>query len=150
MAVQTAEKAGGKVLEVKVTGKLTAKDYKHFVPELEGLIQQHGKISVLFEMADFHGWEMGALWEDIKFDAKHFADIERLAMVGEKRWQKGMAATPTILNAASELPAQLLIVGTRGRTGLSRIALGSVAEAVVRTAPCSVLTVRLVRAILNR
>jgi nucleotide-binding universal stress UspA family protein len=53
-------------------------------------------------------------------------------------------ATSAILSAASELPAQLLVVGTHGRTGLSRImALGSVAEAVVRAAPCSVLTVRL-------
>jgi nucleotide-binding universal stress UspA family protein len=54
------------------------------------------------------------------------------------------AAAPAILSAASELPTQLLVVGTHGRTGLSRIALGSVAEAVVRAAPCSVLTVRLV------
>ena len=51
-------------------------------------------------------------------------------------------AASAILNAASELPAQLLVVGTHGRTGLSRVALGSVAEAVVRAAPCSVLTVR--------
>jgi nucleotide-binding universal stress UspA family protein len=51
-------------------------------------------------------------------------------------------AAAAILSAASELPAQLLVVGTHGRTGLSRIALGSVAEAVVRAAPCSVLTVR--------
>jgi len=55
----------------------------------------------------------------------------------------GPAAT-AIVSAASELPAQLLVVGTHGRTGLSRIALGSVAEAVVRAASCSVLTVRLV------
>jgi universal stress protein A len=56
----------------------------------------------------------------------------------------GLAAS-VILNAASELPAQLLVVGTHGRTGLSRmIALGSVAEAVVRAAPCSVLVIRLV------
>lgn len=53
-------------------------------------------------------------------------------------------AAPAILSAASVLPAQLLVVGTHGRTGLSRlIALGSVAEAVVRAAPCSVLIVRL-------
>jgi nucleotide-binding universal stress UspA family protein len=53
-------------------------------------------------------------------------------------------AAPAILSAAAKLPAQLLVVGTHGRTGLSRlIALGSVAEAVVRAAPCSVLVVRL-------
>lgn len=54
-------------------------------------------------------------------------------------------AGPAILSAASELPAQLIVVGTHGRTGLSHVALGSVAEAVVRAAPCSVLTVRLVQ-----
>jgi nucleotide-binding universal stress UspA family protein len=56
----------------------------------------------------------------------------------------GLAA-PAILSAASEMPAQLIVVGTHGRTGLSRIvALGSVAESVVRAAPCSVLIVPLV------
>jgi universal stress protein A len=53
-------------------------------------------------------------------------------------------AAPAILSAASELPAQLIVMGTHGRTGLSRIiALGSVAETVVRAAPCSVLVARL-------
>ena len=42
-------------------------------------------------MTDFHGWQVGALWEDIKFDAKHFRDIERLALVGDRQWEKGMA-----------------------------------------------------------
>ena len=54
-------------------------------------------------------------------------------------------AASTILSAASELQAELLVVGTHGRTGLSRIALGSVAEAVVRAAPCSVLTIPFVQ-----
>jgi nucleotide-binding universal stress UspA family protein len=52
------------------------------------------------------------------------------------------SAAAAILSAASELPAELVVVGSHGRTGLNRVALGSVAEAVVRAAPCSVLTVR--------
>jgi nucleotide-binding universal stress UspA family protein len=47
-----------------------------------------------------------------------------------------------ILDAARLLPAALIVVGTRGRTGLARLALGSVAEAVLAKAPCSVLVVR--------
>lgn len=90
--VNLKEKNGGKVLEVQVSNKLSARDYKIFVPEFERLVTQHGKISVLFEMIDFHGWEAGALWDDIKFDMKHFSDIERLAMVGDKKWEKGMSA----------------------------------------------------------
>ena len=31
---------------------------------------------MLVEMHDFHGWTAGAIWEDIRFDAKHFTDIE--------------------------------------------------------------------------
>jgi hypothetical protein len=67
-------------------------DYEHFASKFERLIRQHGNPRVLFDMTGFHGWEGGVLWEDIKFEIKRFADIERLAMVGEKKWQHGMAA----------------------------------------------------------
>ncbi len=43
---------------------------------------------------------------------------------------------------AREIGADLVVMGTHGRRGLTRLLLGSVAEAVVRTAPCSVLAVR--------
>ncbi|CAN5855487.1 hypothetical protein BH11MYX2_BH11MYX2_26680 [soil metagenome] len=43
---------------------------------------------------------------------------------------------------ASSLRADLVVVGTEGRTGIARMALGSVAEKVVRHAGCSVLVVR--------
>jgi hypothetical protein len=92
MSVELHEEAGGKCLLVKLSGKLTKEDYQHFVPEFERLVQREGKLRVLVRMHDFHGWTMGALWEDIKFDLKHFADIERLALVGERKWEAGMAA----------------------------------------------------------
>jgi hypothetical protein len=91
MAARLTEKNGGTVLDVAVTGKLTHSDYERFIPAFERLAKQHGKIRVLFEMTDFHGWEAAALWDDIKFDLKHFADIERLAIVGDKQWEKGMS-----------------------------------------------------------
>lgn len=91
MSIQLKEENGGKLLNVHVSGKLVKADYTHFVPEFERLVKLHGKLNVLFDMTGFHGWDMGALWEDIKFDVKHFADIERLAVVGDKKWQEGMA-----------------------------------------------------------
>ncbi len=48
-----------------------------------------------------------------------------------------------IINAATEVHADIIVLGTHGRTGLSHIVMGSVAEKVVRTAPCPVLTVRM-------
>jgi len=81
----------GRVLEVHIRGKITAADYEHFGPTVERLVKQHGKIRMLIEMHDFHGWTAGALCQDIKFDARHFNDIERIAMVGETKWQHGMS-----------------------------------------------------------
>lgn len=51
-------------------------------------------------------------------------------------------ARDVILQTAEELGADLIVMGTHGRRGISRALLGSVAEMVVRTAPVPVLTVR--------
>ena len=51
------------------------------------------------------------------------------------------AAATAIVNEAKTQGADLIIMGTRGLTGLKHVALGSVADRVVRTAPCPVLTV---------
>jgi len=47
-----------------------------------------------------------------------------------------------ILRAAREFPADLIVIGTHGRTGVEHVLFGSTAEKVVRLAPCPVLTVR--------
>ena len=47
-----------------------------------------------------------------------------------------------IVRFAQQLPADIIIMGTHGRAGMSHLLLGSVAEKVVRRAPCPVLTVR--------
>jgi universal stress protein A len=51
-------------------------------------------------------------------------------------------AARAIVRAARTRHADLLVLGTHGRTGVQRMLLGSIAERVVRTAPCPVLTVR--------
>jgi universal stress protein A len=47
-----------------------------------------------------------------------------------------------IVEVAEEEEADLIVLTTHGRTGLSHLIMGSVAEKVVRTAPCPVLTIR--------
>ena len=47
-----------------------------------------------------------------------------------------------IIGLARQLPADVIVLGTHGRTGLPRLLMGSVAEVVVRRAPCLVLTVK--------
>jgi hypothetical protein len=84
------EEVHGKVMELDLHGKLGREDYARFVPETEKMIREHGKLRLLVTMHDFHGWDPGALWEDVKWNAKHFNHIERLAVVGEKTWHKWM------------------------------------------------------------
>jgi hypothetical protein len=91
MSIQVNEENGGNVLVLHVSGKLVAEDYEQFVPEFERLARQHGKIRLLFDVTDFPGWNAGALWEDTRFANDQFFDIAKLAMVGERTCQRGMA-----------------------------------------------------------
>ncbi len=60
--------------------------------------------------------------------------IETQVVMGDPVWE--------ICHAATREHADLIVMGSRGRTGLSHVLLGSVAERVVRHAPCPVLVVR--------
>lgn len=81
----------GRVLEVELHGKLQRSDFDRVGPQVDRLIRKFGKIRILVAMRDFEGWDVGALWEDLKWEARHFNDVERLAIVGEESWQKWMA-----------------------------------------------------------
>ena len=54
----------------------------------------------------------------------------------------GGSAAPEIVRFATDRDIDMIVVGTHGRGGLAHVLLGSVAEKVVRKAPCPVLTVR--------
>lgn len=85
------------------------------------------------------------------WDGVHEAAVARLAE-GLKRVEaaglKGTThlatgpAADAIVDAAENARADLIVMGTRGLTGLKHVLLGSVAEWTIRTAPCPVLTVR--------
>jgi nucleotide-binding universal stress UspA family protein len=73
-------------------------------------------------------------------------DLERLQppdpQLGfERRLEEGDPVTE-ILRVAAEAGADLIVMGTHGKTGLRHVLMGSVAEQVVRKAPCPVLTLR--------
>ena len=77
-------------------------------------------------------------------DALRAALEQAMAQVGAHGEARVLDGSPAgqIVTAAEDLGAELLVIGTRGRTGLARLALGNVAERVVRGAKCSVLAVR--------
>lgn len=85
--------------------------------------------------------DLMAAFEQRLLAAKHVAEAAGARNVQTKLLMGPVATEITDYAAARGL--DLIAIGTHGRTGLSRFLLGSVAEKVVRTAPCPVLVARL-------
>jgi nucleotide-binding universal stress UspA family protein len=78
--------------------------------------------------------------QELDVALRRFRSPDRAVRV-EYRLAEGDPARE-ILHLAGESPPTLIVMGTHGRTGLGRLLLGSVAEQVLRRAPCPVVTVR--------
>jgi nucleotide-binding universal stress UspA family protein len=72
---------------------------------------------------------------------KDFRDRLSLPPSTQEFVETGLPAA-TIVKKAKEWPADIIVVASHGRSGVPRALLGSVAEEVMRTAPCPVLVVR--------
>lgn len=108
----------------------------HVVPPPVGMVAVMGSADLaanLTETLDRTRKELEATCTDL---AKGLAD----RVFGHVRTGR---PSKEIAEVAKQIDADLVVVGTHGRTGLSRALLGSVAEEVVRHAPCDVLTIRL-------
>ncbi len=81
-----------RIVAVKVIGKLNDKDLEEFTALLERLIAEHGPLSLLIELENFHGWEADAAWTAFMFMTKHEDDFKHIAIIGEKRWEHWMTA----------------------------------------------------------
>lgn len=88
--IEILNQTSGNVIATIAREKLTETDYNKLLPLLNNIIKQHKKIRWYFEMENFDGWKMKALWEDVKFDVRHLNDFSKIAMVGEKKWEKVM------------------------------------------------------------
>lgn len=78
---------------------------------------------------------------DAALEQLHRIKPRDAAIAVEHLLAEGIPAT-AILQVAQERHCDLIVMGTHGRTGLSRLLIGSVAEQVVRNATCPVLTIK--------
>jgi universal stress protein A len=85
-------------------------------------------------------YEVQARWAEERL-AERAAALTREGV--PTRWRRRVGVVHAeIGTVAREEAADYIVIGTHGRGGLDRVMLGSVAERVVRTAPCPVITVR--------
>jgi len=86
---------------------------------------------------------MGTIYEDAQNEAKERLDqiSEHIEGIPHRNYVRHGQVWKTLANIIAENEVDLVVVGTHGRTGLGRLLLGSVAESILRHAPCPVLTV---------
>jgi len=70
MSIELTQEAHPKTLFIYVGGRPGKADQDYLLPEFERLVAK--------------------LWEEIKFDVKHFSDFERIAVIGDKKWEEVM------------------------------------------------------------
>jgi nucleotide-binding universal stress UspA family protein len=96
------------------------------------------------------GYISPKIYDDLEASARQYGQ-KRLAALQAKARKVGVKATTLLLDgvaheqiarAAKRKKADVIVIGTHGRTGLAKFFLGSVASRVVAAAPCPVLTVR--------
>jgi universal stress protein A len=100
-------------------------------------------VPVDFSESSRRALEYAALQENADKELARFASRaqEDGIAIATTRSEPGVPSA-TIVEIAKNGAYDLIVMGTHGRTGFSRVMLGSVAERVVRLAPCAVLTVR--------
>jgi hypothetical protein len=76
------------VLRITAPEKLNADDFRQIAPQIDSLINQHGKIRLLIDASGFNGWENIAAFENhAGFIKNHHQKIERLAVIVAHNWQ---------------------------------------------------------------
>ncbi len=89
--IETIDTGSAKVVGWKLRGTLHDQDYRQFLPQVESILTTQGKVRLFVYFEDFHGWDLHAAWDDFKFGVRHYSDFERIAIVGDRRWEKWMA-----------------------------------------------------------
>ncbi|MEA3498249.1 MAG: STAS/SEC14 domain-containing protein [Campylobacterota bacterium] len=81
---------GNFFIKLKIDGTLTHEDYKLMVPMIEDAIKkvEEPKVKILIDAIDFEGWNTEALWDDLKFSLGHIELFEKIAFVGNKKWEE--------------------------------------------------------------
>ncbi len=90
--IATIETGSPKVVGFRLCGKLHDEDYKQFVPKMETILTAEGRVRLFIQLEDFHGWDLHAAWDDLKFNLKHYSGFERIAMVGDRKREEWMAS----------------------------------------------------------
>jgi len=88
--IERLRESEGRAFGFRVSGKVTADEVKAFLPQIELAIRERGKrtIGILADLSDMEGTDWSARWEEIRFLSKYAEHIERVAVVGARKWEE--------------------------------------------------------------
>jgi hypothetical protein len=90
--LEKLSESSGSVVGYKVVGKVTVEDYKQLNPEIQALVDEYDAVCVLLDMQEFAGEEVKAWLPDLRFGHRFHDKIDKMAIVGDKRWEKWLTA----------------------------------------------------------
>jgi hypothetical protein len=90
--IEKLEQSSGNTIGFKVSGTITKEDYAVLVPEVESLVDQMGDINILMDLSDFRWEKINAWGADMKFGSTYRKKIDKMAIVGDKKWMKWMTS----------------------------------------------------------
>jgi hypothetical protein len=79
--------ATGPIISAKISGKLTKTEVGQVQAVALEAIRRCGKVSALFILENFHGWNREGNWGDISFLVEHDKEIAKIAVVGDESWR---------------------------------------------------------------
>lgn len=71
--------------------QITAKEIKSMHKKIHRILKTNDKIRGYFEISDFDGWTLEGFWENLKKDGVQATDYEKIAMVGNKKWESWLS-----------------------------------------------------------
>jgi len=76
------------VVGIKASGTVTDADYKDvIIPKIDSVVSTYDKSRFLYYLGDdFKGFELGAMWDDLKYASGHHEKFDRIALVGGPKW----------------------------------------------------------------
>ena len=91
MSVTTQTEPNDNYVEVRLSERISTKDYENFLPVIDAEIARCGRICLLVIMENVDGWDVATGWEETKFMFSRFSKIDRVGIVGASELQKWMA-----------------------------------------------------------
>ncbi|WP_226037914.1 STAS/SEC14 domain-containing protein [Aquibacillus saliphilus] len=74
------------IVEVNVDGKITERDIEQFKEYFKLKKSADGKLNLLLVINDIQGYSIQGLLDDLKFEANHWKDINKVGILSDKKW----------------------------------------------------------------